>query len=723
MKKRIWRYIICTLVIALSFTTSGCANKKAENGKGKYVEKDIVLPKECQEGNQAGVITAYKDSDGKLAIGVVDDTEMLKVFTLGQNDEWEKKTEILWGQQEDGETISSINLDDQGIYYLYCNDEEEIFVAEIDNDGTENQIPLFDQEGAWKVKPNSYYVVKRCESGDYIIQSAWNGPVQSFDSKTGEIKNTFSTAALSFELNKDQVIINDGWDNPIVITYDAKTGNQVSNIGYDIASDYNIISSNNQGIYLVNKSGILFNGKADTTWEKIIEPDGTRLMDAETQISQVIAMDDGSIISCFWGTYGLQLAKYYFDPEARNTYEKEVTIYMAYDQDVIKSAVSLYYKAHPEVKVNIQTWSNEMSPNENIEKLNTELLSGTGPDMIVLDMLPANTYIEKGLLLDISDVADEYIDKQQGYTNIVNSYKHGEGIYAIPLRFRVPMLWGKSEVIDNGASIEALAAYKETHPEQVVMNKNASDLAMQLYDISEPYLNDGDNKYNRQKLIDYINTLSSIGESDNKEANGEEFTVERIDFEMQKYEEIMDVVEGKSAVCIIEPRNFFDIARCDAILDATKGSKVAPLELNGQVIYHTVGDLAINANSKNADIIKDIIRIALSDDIQKQGSWMGFATSASGNALQEKDYDENSSGGFNEEVRDAQNRSMMVDGNIDNSVNICKQSLEKASLCGNKVSDLPYMGQMIAYKVCNGENELEELLDEAEQEIQIKAGN
>ena len=39
-----------------------------------------------------------------------------------------------------------------------------------------------------------------------------------------------------------------------------------------------------------------------------------------------------------------------------------------------------------------------------VKALNTELLAGNVPDVLVLDGLPADSYIEKGILADISEV-------------------------------------------------------------------------------------------------------------------------------------------------------------------------------------------------------------------------------------------------------------------------------------------------------------------------------
>lgn len=44
-----------------------------------------------------------------------------------------------------------------------------------------------------------------------------------------------------------------------------------------------------------------------------------------------------------------------------------------------------------------------------IRTLNTEVMAGEGPDILFMDGLPVNSYIEKGLLADVSDVMNPLI--------------------------------------------------------------------------------------------------------------------------------------------------------------------------------------------------------------------------------------------------------------------------------------------------------------------------
>mgnify|MGYP002243277550 CR=1 FL=1 len=50
-----------------------------------------------------------------------------------------------------------------------------------------------------------------------------------------------------------------------------------------------------------------------------------------------------------------------------------------------------------------QITSGSTTVSDTIRALNTELLGGNGADLLVLDGLPAESYIEKGILEDMKD--------------------------------------------------------------------------------------------------------------------------------------------------------------------------------------------------------------------------------------------------------------------------------------------------------------------------------
>ncbi|MFF2885992.1 ABC transporter substrate-binding protein [Paenibacillus sp. NPDC057967] len=74
------------------------------------------------------------------------------------------------------------------------------------------------------------------------------------------------------------------------------------------------------------------------------------------------------------------------------------------------------------------------------KSMNTALLSGKGSDVLeLIDGLPANEYVEKGLLLNMEDLMnqDDTLKPDYMYMNVLNAMKQKGGNYAIPSGFSV----------------------------------------------------------------------------------------------------------------------------------------------------------------------------------------------------------------------------------------------------------------------------------------------
>ena len=54
-------------------------------------------------------------------------------------------------------------------------------------------------------------------------------------------------------------------------------------------------------------------------------------------------------------------------------------------------------------------------------------MAGEGPDILFMDGLPVNSYIEKGLLADVSDVMNPLISDGKLFKNIAETYKSDDG--------------------------------------------------------------------------------------------------------------------------------------------------------------------------------------------------------------------------------------------------------------------------------------------------------
>ena len=121
---------------------------------------------------------------------------------------------------------------------------------------------------------------------------------------------------------------------------------------------------------------------------------------------------------------------YHYDETLPTHADTTLTVWSLADSATARLAVNAYKKANPEVDVTfetaVQTDTDDVSAaiNDALTQLNTELLAGEGPDVLLLDRVDYTTYINKGMLADMSDtvpldalqsnIIDPFIDRWQG---------------------------------------------------------------------------------------------------------------------------------------------------------------------------------------------------------------------------------------------------------------------------------------------------------------------
>lgn len=103
------------------------------------------------------------------------------------------------------------------------------------------------------------------------------------------------------------------------------------------------------------------------------------------------------------------------------------------------------------------TEENGVTLEDALSVLNTDILAGKGPDVLILDGMPADSYIEKGVLADISDVVGEASQKDGIFGNIIESSKKDGKVYAMPARILLPVVLGDEKTRSAGGSLPALA--------------------------------------------------------------------------------------------------------------------------------------------------------------------------------------------------------------------------------------------------------------------------
>ncbi len=269
-----------------------------------------------------------------------------------------------------------------------------------------------------------------------------------------------------------------------VYEYDTETDSQTATHDalYDAYMDSNSFAiagrtKEDGTVYYACTDGIYSYDLDSDTSEQVMDGSATSLNSSNCNMEYFMAKEDGSFLVWYTDflTDGMEstLLNYSYSAEAATDYEAELTIYvLAYDSYSLDTLVSFYRKEHPNVKVTIEYGYSDddaVTASDALRTLNTEIMAGDGPDLILLDGMDVDTYIDNGLLLDLSETVQPMIDSGELFPDIAGTYTAEDGaIYAVPLTFTVPAIVGDADILsqinslsDYAAAAEAYAATEE----------------------------------------------------------------------------------------------------------------------------------------------------------------------------------------------------------------------------------------------------------------------
>lgn len=120
----------------------------------------------------------------------------------------------------------------------------------------------------------------------------------------------------------------------------------------------------------------------------------------------------------------------------------------------LQELVNQYEALHPEVEIQLQAVQTddahlEAEMEKYLTQTNTAMLAGKGPDLLVLDDLPAASYVKNGLLVNFDELIaqDSTFKKADYFSNILDNAKIGGGLYAMPTSFFLHGLAGDEEAL------------------------------------------------------------------------------------------------------------------------------------------------------------------------------------------------------------------------------------------------------------------------------------
>jgi len=703
MKKRRKRYLACLLGIILAAGITGCTPlqngtknsrhdsnnasesfwedsggpegtkleagegaKEAAGAKGRYIETKIDIP---QDFSGEGSIRQLTDKSLVLL-----DVKNCMLHTSKDNGKtWDTKAvhalENMWNEEPAAE-ISSIALaEDGGAFISYL--PKESGSGGIDT-GKYLYFSVLDPEGAMqKFELNT-------RTAEYLNESVFTPDGRLFamstlqnvyeiylDQKSCQQVFTVDSGSDAALCSNEEFLI--AADGAKVYFYDLKSGktedeDQVLNsyiakqreksFGLALCAADN--GKDRHTLYVAGCSGIAGHVIGGSVMEQLVDGALSGLGDPSRPPREILHHEDGSFLVLFEDG---ELDTYTYDKNAPAVPQQQLVIYGLYDNETVRQAVSVFRKKNPEVFVRFETGlngENGMTQNDAVKNLNMELLAKEGPDIILLDHLPLESYEEKGILMDLGSLADDLASSGDYFEGILHGYQSADGTYALPFRYQVPLLAGESSILSEISDLKTLADAAEkladlpSTPETVLGSYSPEETLEKLYLTSANAWTVENGEADPAILQEFLVQAKRIYQADQKNLDEEELHAHR-----EYVEHIRNAYKNKEgeaekvlhSICRLSnqiPGNqvltagyltaMNDFATVTAVQRelGEQNISISYQLLNGQAqkLFCPTGTVGISANSRNKETAEEFIRVLLGSDVQKRDFADGFPVNA-----------------------------------------------------------------------------------------------
>lgn len=275
-------------------------------------------------------------------------------------------------------------------------------------------------------------------------------------------------------------------------------------------------------ILYANKNGIFHFTMGGSVSEELADASLTSLGSGGLQFYDMAVWGEDEIfLAVNDGEDQNKILRYSYDQDAAAVPKQEITVYALEEHAFLRRAVTLFQKKYPDIHVNLEfgtsgkdgvTWKDALSV------LNTNILAGKGPDVLILDGMPVESYIEKGVLVDISDVVEEVEQEDGIFTNIKEASVQDGKLYSMPVRFGIVVVEGDQKAVGAGGSLAALAKEAvrrgRTAEKSVLPEKGTMTLLRDLYHADSAAWKTESGTLDREALKEYLKCAKKLYDVD-----------------------------------------------------------------------------------------------------------------------------------------------------------------------------------------------------------------
>ena len=320
--------------------------------------------------------------------------------------------------------------------------------------------------------------------------------------------------------------------------------------------------------------------------------------------------------------------------------KQEITLWSLRYATFVEQAVDIFNSMSNNITVKYEygvSDDNGVTIKDAVNALNTELLSGKGPDVILTDGLNINSYIDNGAFLDLADLEMEIQKKYSDCLDrVMDTYRVGDKVYAIPARMTFQAVIEPDDISGSLNYISDFQDYIDNSEVPKVGNDlDIYDWTILFEDFYPQYLNDfiKDEKFDTETFktfLEELHTLWKTLESRTSQESFDKWESDKIEWEGRerqfswRFVPLVDYEYSGQSIAVgsieatetIKAAYGYRIDKDDGTHYIKDDHTFRALVHNGNTLYTPIETFAINSNTEKADAAKTFIMKQFDKELQ-----------------------------------------------------------------------------------------------------------
>lgn len=399
-------------------------------------------------------------------------------------------------------------------------------------------------------------------------------------------------------------------------------------------------SNKDDEFFIVDYTGVYTINDESYNKTQIMDTNAYLFNGNEMELYNFLQLDDKNYLAVYFN-YNENIYNIYtysYSEELANKELEEITVYSLYENDSIRRYGARYQNDNPNVVINYEigiTEGSGQTENDAIKTLNTELMSNNGPDILILDNLSSQDLIEKGMLEDITDVINN--KREALFENILDSYFIDDKIYALPLRVKIPVVFGDENKINEISNLNSSLINNINGNNRIFSAYGPRDILNLMYNINSDKLANGKNiNINEIKL--FLENMKLLYENERNNIGEDEYNNYLEYMAQMSSEDIKAMSKGIYSEKDIHPiqtlrpeysnlqigyiSSFNNIVEMYSVMEEEENLTYNTYEGNNRFLAKDIVGIALRSNKK--EVAKDFISSLIDEEIQKIDNGTGI---------------------------------------------------------------------------------------------------